>query len=825
MFIEETGHNIKINPATGRKLRIEGKFLGVWMSQSEADHKYPGTDSDSGARLTKDSKPSVVTKKTSTKNALANNKKVRHAQLASAPRGELTHSNKQAHKARRSGLKSETSYTITGNIAPEIIELPVIPPFTLSRPAIPTRPTHSADGGAAPYPSVHNVGPSSSALFPNNAKPDVKADPAKSRFTFESFANIDTSFTFVSNPSPAIISQCGDSQPSVVFSAKAHVSNVDTIEKGPTTNLDSGRSIFDALAERCNTVSKMAESERCSEERRDHEAEETSTSCLDCTIVSTEAAAELKEVGPTTESLPAGEREESMQIVTSSIRPVEDISCIRQLEMDHFTRQKKEVMDIESRGNTDLVIYRQCLMPVPKSSFESRPTADIPVATWGTQRMFFVNRTGDIRVVDLRQTLYDINVEVDDGASDFDSIASPMKINPLLAPVSEHDEATSTDKSSDQSSDEVDTDDLADFVRIGCTFVTSKGAQADSYGTPATALSFSDDEDVIDPCLAFRSTERVEILDTEDNHTVQGTSNVIRDASKEAHEKSTLVVDAVLLSSTKPGSYSPLVFEEKEETSLEGGEASIQSDTIIELGRDELLTHGEAQGHGNDAAFTLIDNASGMSHSPREKYQLSTVIGAEAPLMDTSVLANIDTTYNPVQSSPQEALESSHELLKASDVIEDAQKDPESQEAFASDFASELMRTMLGTESLFTFFEHLEASDYGSTTKTAVVTAFLQLINLERKKLGKRPLPSSYTAASVLSSIIVPHTIFLGTSSLATLLAHFSFGSHGETTVDEVYRVFKTLSKEDLLSQVQATKGVMGALGLRLAKLPSFQAA
>ena len=756
------------------------------MSQSEVDHRYPGTDSDPGARLTKDPKPSVVTKKTSTKKALANNKKERHTRLASASRGELTHSKKQAPKAQGSGLKSETSYNIAGNIAPEVIELPIIPLFTVSGPAIPSaRLTHSADGGATLYPSVHNVGPSSNGRFPNTAKPTVKTDPTKSRFTFESFANIDTSFTFVPNPSPASIGQCGDSQPSV-FSAKAHVSNVGAIEKGLTTSLDPGRSIFDALAERCNTVPKTTGSERCSEEWRDQEAEETSTSPLDCTIVSTKAAADYSEVEPMIESLSAGELEESTQITVSSIWPVKGASCLPQLEMDHATCQKKVVMDTESHGNTDLVIYRQSSMSVLKLSSGSRLTVDVPVATWDSQRMFFVDSTGDTRVVDLRQTLYDINVEVDDGASDFDSIASPMKVNPLLAPISEHDEATSTDKSSeessDQSSDEIDTDDLAGFVRIDCNFITSKDALADSDGTPATTLSFSDDEDVIDPCLVFTSTEKVDIVDIDHGHTFQGTNRAGNDAEGKVNEESPLDVDVVLVP--------------YEEESL----------------------------HENDPTSPVAEHVLEMAHSTEEESHSVTVIAAKTSFMDTRVLASIATAYVPVRDNQCEKVGSDNELTENNAVIKDEFKSAIPQEAFSSDWASELIRITIGTESLFNFFEHLKSSDCGSTTKTAIVTAFLQLINLERKKLGKRPLPSSYTAASVLSSKILPHTIFLGTSSLATLLAHFAFGLDGETTVDEVYHVFKALSKEDLLSQVKATKGVMGALGLRLAKLPSFQA-
>jgi hypothetical protein len=99
------------------------------------------------------------------------------------------------------------------------------------------------------------------------------------------------------------------------------------------------------------------------------------------------------------------------------------------------------------------------------------------------------------------------------------------------------------------------------------------------------------------------------------------------------------------------------------------------------------------------------------------------------------------------------------------------------------------------------------------------VAAFLELINLERSKLGQRSLPQSHTASAVMASKIIPHTIFLGTIALATFLSHFTLGKDSETTIEEVHRVFRALSKEDLRLQAKAATGVMGALGRRLGKL------
>ncbi|KAH6644467.1 hypothetical protein C7974DRAFT_383613 [Boeremia exigua] len=135
------------------------------------------------------------------------------------------------------------------------------------------------------------------------------------------------------------------------------------------------------------------------------------------------------------------------------------------------------------------------------------------------------------------------------------------------------------------------------------------------------------------------------------------------------------------------------------------------------------------------------------------------------------------------------------------------------------DWTAELVRTKLGTESLFTFLSTLYIKANGSTTKPALAATFLTLVDAEREKLDLPPLPVACTAPAVLASKILPHTTVLGTTSLATFLAQFRFSADGTVVAEEVYRVFKELCREETAKNMQATVGIMGALGRRLGKL------
>ncbi|KAF2827822.1 hypothetical protein CC86DRAFT_380825 [Ophiobolus disseminans] len=475
----------------------------------------------------------------------------------------------------------------------------------------------------------------------------------------------------------------------------------------------------------------------------------------------------------------------------------EETARLQQLQMKQTTCQKRRLLEASMSKDMELMLYRQFVPIISKSEpipVIPRPTASSPVATWKSERIFFVDVDGNTRLVDLNQTLYNLDVEMDDGASDFDSIASPMKIAQWLAPNSAATDTTS----SDESTEEVDSDELAEFEQFNCEFITREAAQVDGETTPATTLNLSDDEDIIDPCLVSTSAHGVETVYLSDGISSGTAASTTRSSETQVLEAIPNLDDDVVPMTTTD--YRQFVDLEDQESLLMNNNVDTQHDIISELDAESI------------AEF----------HSRRDECELALEADVEVTPVDTTLFTMVDTVYAPAQIISYKTVVSAIEL-KEDDAINKTTGSAKSRQIFSSDWASELMRTTLGTKSLFTFLEHLEPSDDGRTSKSAIVTTFLQLVSIERKELGERALPSSYTTSSVLASKIVPHTTFLGITSLATLLAQFGFGMHGETTVDEVYRVFKAESKEDLCLQVKASTGVIGALGFRLGKLPKFE--
>lgn len=135
------------------------------------------------------------------------------------------------------------------------------------------------------------------------------------------------------------------------------------------------------------------------------------------------------------------------------------------------------------------------------------------------------------------------------------------------------------------------------------------------------------------------------------------------------------------------------------------------------------------------------------------------------------------------------------------------------------DWTADLVRTTLGTETLFTFLSILDVSENDSTTQSSLTTAFLVLVTSEREKLSLPALPRTCTTPAVLGSKILPHTITLGTTSLATFLSRIGEGPEGAVALEEVYRVFKELGPEETRKDWLAATGVMGALGRRIGRL------
>ncbi|RMZ68595.1 hypothetical protein GMOD_00008319 [Pyrenophora seminiperda CCB06] len=137
----------------------------------------------------------------------------------------------------------------------------------------------------------------------------------------------------------------------------------------------------------------------------------------------------------------------------------------------------------------------------------------------------------------------------------------------------------------------------------------------------------------------------------------------------------------------------------------------------------------------------------------------------------------------------------------------------------AAEWACELTRMRLGTESLFAFLTVLEVQDNGHATIISVVTAFLDMVDLEREKRGAALLPSTCTAQRVLNSLILPHTILLGTTTVDEFMKELRVDGNGEIEVVDVYGAWDRLGRKDMRLQHMASRGVMGRLGRVLGKL------
>jgi hypothetical protein len=431
-----------------------------------------------------------------------------------------------------------------------------------------------------------------------------------------------------------------------------------------------------------------------------------------------------------------------------------------------------------------LVLHSPVSSIPPKSEVISLPEvlrSSEPTEAWYSHRIFFTAVDGHTRLVDLTQTLYDVDVMEDDGGSDFDSIASPAKFSPAnfesrRTLICNDTEVTS---SSDETETGYDVEDLVELCRFDCAFVTRDSEIPTGEVTPATTNSFSDDEDVIDTCLQFPALEAAQ------NTTYDMPSGVVllNTADLEQDLSVSLMEDEIDLSCGNVAEVS-----DKDQSG--------QADCDYVPSSPRPLTEVPFPDAPQD-----IQHCSGTEGDYGEECDL------KETNIDTGTLYQVDSTYGPPSTSAK---------VESTDRV----KNVTSSSPFSSDWASDLVRITLGTESLLTFLEHLCPSSELFPTKSVMVAAFLELVNLERSKHGERSLPQSYTASAVMASKIIPHTIFLGTTSLASLLSQFVFGDDGKTTIDEVYHVFKALSKEDLRLQIKATTGTMGALGRRLGRVP-----
>ncbi|KAI4930286.1 hypothetical protein J4E85_004912 [Alternaria conjuncta] len=140
------------------------------------------------------------------------------------------------------------------------------------------------------------------------------------------------------------------------------------------------------------------------------------------------------------------------------------------------------------------------------------------------------------------------------------------------------------------------------------------------------------------------------------------------------------------------------------------------------------------------------------------------------------------------------------------------------QVSVASNGGPDVSMIRLDTEPFSSYLEVIEAEESGKATRNAVVTAFLKLVNIERQKRGVHSLPSLYTAQSVLSSGVLPHTIMLGTTSVASFVAQLCFDEKDEVEMGDVYAAWDRLGREEVQQQPMASGGIMGALGRALGR-------
>ncbi|KAH7066726.1 hypothetical protein BKA63DRAFT_495631 [Paraphoma chrysanthemicola] len=414
-----------------------------------------------------------------------------------------------------------------------------------------------------------------------------------------------------------------------------------------------------------------------------------------------------------------------------------------------------------------LVLYQMRLGPGTKliCPMKELCSTTIVVETWQSQRMFFADVSGHTRLVDLTQTLYDIDITMDDGASDFDSIASSMKIKASPLPLFDD---------SQTSSEEYPELDLEEFEQFDCMVATDQKYTDTTELSSNSAWSIADDEDVIDPCLFFKKSVATALMSEKNFNGGKSTSTFHNRRFVEHRMVDTIPFQTV---------------------ARNGNDITPQLSGSKEMGRDTSSQALTKRAHLYDLEFPA-----------REEEMMS-----QFDLMETSSLIHVDTAYSSPsyrqdQNLPKVVLVSNANTSQTID-------NKTTHAAFSSDWASELMRLTLGTESLFTYLDILETDDSNSVTKTAIVAAFLHLVNNERNKLGRSKLPLSHTASSVAASQIVPHTIFLGTASLSSFLSHFNFGANGKAIVDQVYHAFKSMQVEDVYVQIKAATGIMGALG------------
>ncbi|KAI4681167.1 uncharacterized protein J4E88_005674 [Alternaria novae-zelandiae] len=261
----------------------------------------------------------------------------------------------------------------------------------------------------------------------------------------------------------------------------------------------------------------------------------------------------------------------------------------------------------------------------------------------------------------------------------------------------------------------------------------------------------------------------------------------ILEHSNGAHDKTSESIDTRIEDAqSDPGIRERL--HDVDDTGSEGSEVSELCD------RQELSSHTEGSNFGSDDAASVSTEKCEVVATQQGSLQSTMHSGSKEELRDGSL-----------------------NELSNGELVETVSTSP--QVPVASNCGSEVSVMRLGTEPLSSYLEFIEVEESGKATRKAVVTAFLKLVNIERKKRGVHALPSLYTAHSVLSSGVLPHTIKLGTTTVASFTAQLSFDEKDEVAMGDVCAAWDRLGREEVQQQPMASGGIMGALGRALGRL------
>lgn len=716
-----TGTDIKINPATGRKMHLDGKYSWRRVHIQMSNIKTTGTALGPRAARPADKEASLVTEKPSLKKSLAHNKKGRHPPIAPAPRDDPNVARRAAANAvRATALATLTPLPIVGR-GHEPSHSPA------QRVPVASVPTFTGHLGSNAPPIPDNYGnPLTPIVFHQESLEDrAKNEPIKAPF-FSAFTKHDGSFfTFGSPLSPT----------AKVFDATLDwTSQAPVAKPSPSDQLSNNSSgssshsigsIFDVLGKRTDMeVTKIR-------------SEHTTSLELSKDECASSYHKESEDFGDTTSSVPSSPvyekqlpqaSEQPSTCVSASIEANDRVGVIEVSELEFTAPQCHSAGEEAYPQNLALMLYKSASPVVVRKN-----SRDI-IEPWNSERMFFADTDGFTRLVDMSQTLYDININNDDVDSDFDSIASPNR--PIASPSPSMSIPSATGFESPlrtiQDADTASSDDSEDEIRVERLFFAS-------------------------------TTGHTRVVDL--TQPMYDMDIMVDDGASDFDSE----YSPVKLSTSPRKLESPLkIHKEAHTSSSEDDDEEVDMDELLESFRVDCT------------------------------YLTQKLVEAEG-----EVTPDTDLSF----SEDEDVIDSCLQFISKDITIVDSREDDTP--------SSDLVETTLGTESLSTFLSYLRVDDNGSTSRLAITAAFLKLVSLEREKVGERTLPASYTAESIMASGIMPHTIFLGTTSLATFISHF-----GEcVSVDDVPRVFGSLSRQGVHFRGVATTGLIAALGRRLGRI------